>query len=369
MKAGSPGPPRSVEIAPNSATAELDQAEDLLRRRRVVEAIAHFDTAEQIGADPDACCAGRWQCFMLLGDFSRAWLESDSVGRTKPEFLWDGSSLHGRRIIVRCLHGLGDAIQFLRYAPLMREQCSSLVVEVPPAMLELAPFFDGVEQIITWGKRAPSVPPEWDAQVEVMELPYLFRSTVSSLPASKSYLRLPDAIVREPQPSMRNKPGLRVGIVWSAGEWDLSRSIPCEMLEPLLSIGRGVSFLSLQRVEDNIAWFEKAREIGLETHALPRNGLLAVALAIANLDLVITVDTMAAHLAAAMGVPTWVLLQHAADWRWMLERSDSPWYPSMRLFRQRIQGDWTEVLEDVRGRLLSCSGSFAHLGENLAALG
>ena len=284
---------------------------------------------------------------MLAGDFSRAWLESDAIRRSAapdPHF-WDGSSLHGRRVIVRCLHGLGDAIQFLRYAPLVRDQASSLIVEVPPTMLELGRYFNGVEHTITWGDAAPALEPEWDVQVEVMELPYLFRSTLASLPAPKSYLCLPQAMVYEARMSMRLNRRPCVGIVWSGGEWDCSRSIPFEMLAPLLAMGREVSFVSLQKEEDNCA-------LGKEIQVVRGNGLVPLAAAIANLDLVVTVDTMAAHLAAALGVPTWVLLQHRADWRWLLDRNDSPWYPSMRLFRQAVQGGWREVLEDVQGELL-----------------
>ena len=348
-----------LEYCPPAVAAELARAEEMLQQRRVVESIAQFDIAEAAGAPPGACRAGRWRSFMLLGDFSRAWLESDVVGRRAGSgAFWDGSPISGRRVIVRCLHGLGDAVQFLRYAPMLREQCSDLIVEVPPAMLELAPFFNGIGQVITWGSGAPFVPPEWNIQVEVMELPYLFRSTLLTLPGWGPYLRIAKKMSSESCFSVNGNRAPRVGIVWSGGEWDESRSISFAMLKPIFSIGSKISFLSLQRPEDNPDWLEQAGAFGIEPHVLPSNGLLVLARAIADLDLVLTVDTMAAHLAGAMGIPVWTLLQHCADWRWLLERSDSPWYPSMRLFRQGVQGEWSELLIKVRAELLRWSAGF-----------
>ena len=116
---------------------------------------------------------------MLAGNFAAAWRESDAIrqrGAPDPHRYWTGDDLRGQRVILRCLHGYGDAVQFLRYVPRLRALASHLVVEVPPAMMEIASCFDGVDDVITWGAGAPAVPPEWNAQVEVMELPYLFRT-------------------------------------------------------------------------------------------------------------------------------------------------------------------------------------------------
>ena len=142
-----------------SAAEVLDKAESLLQSRRLVHAIATLNHAELLGASLDRCSSGRWLAAMLRGDFSAAWRESDAIrarGAHDPNRFWQGEEFRGKRVIVRCLHGFGDTVQFLRYVPLLRSLTSGLIVEVPPAMLEIAPCFEGVDEVVTWGERAPS---------------------------------------------------------------------------------------------------------------------------------------------------------------------------------------------------------------------
>jgi hypothetical protein len=271
---------------------------------------------------------------MLRGDFAQAWRASDRIrqrGAPDPHRFWQGEPLAGRRVILRCLHGFGDAVQFLRYAPNLRALASHVTVEVPPRLLELARCFDGVDEVITWDDEAPA----WDVQIEVMELAYFFRTQLTDLPIATRYLRLPASPPRS---------GFRVGLAWTSGDWNPARSIPFPLVQPLLA-PPGCEFINLQH------------------HAEPACALLpdpqasasvfGLASTIAQLDLAITVDTLAAHLAGALGIPCWVLLQHDADWRWMLNRDDSPWYPSLRLFRQPSPGDWVSVIKAVSSQLAS----------------
>ncbi len=200
--------------------------------------------------------------------------------------------------------------------------------------------------------------------MEVMELPYAFRSTITTLPRIIPYVQLPRPALAAAKARMSNGDSKRIGLVWAGGEWNRSRSIPFQLLQPLLQETPAI-FYSLQGGEDNADWAEMRDSYhsrdgqnspsGLRYHDTADHGpgLIPLAAAIANLDLVITVDTMAAHLAGALGIPVWLLLQHAADWRWMIHRTDSPWYPRMRIFRQPAPGNWPAVIAEVCHELKS----------------
>jgi hypothetical protein len=342
------------EIREEEAANWLDRAETMLIQRKLPEARELFHKAEAMGAVPDRCSSGRWMTAMLNGDFEGAWVESDAIrmrGTPDPHRFWNGEDLRGSRVMVRCLHGLGDAVQMLRYAPRLREAASSVIFEVPQRMLALAPLFHGVDEVITWGQPVPERPVEWDIQLEVMELPYLFRTSLAELPIATNYLKLPGAIVRQTTDSMGLAIRPRIGLVWASGEWNPHRSVPLELLKPLV-YEMPAEFWSLQgdvAAEDARSWIEAG--IIRDAAAVCGDGLVALVATIANLDLVITVDTLATHLAGALGKPAWVILQHAADWRWMCAREDSPWYPTIRLFRQPTPGDWNGVIKEMRGAL------------------
>lgn len=336
------------------AASRLECADNMLLQRRLREARQIFHEAEAIGAPADRCSSGRWMAAMLHGDFEAAWRESDAIrarGAPDPHRFWNGEDLRNACVIVRCLHGFGDAMQMLRYAPQLRQIAARVIFEVPPRMLPIASMFDGVAEVITWGEAAPDVPPAWDVQVEVTELPYLFRTTLDDLPIGTNYLKLPDDMVRQVACAMGPAIRPRIGIVWASGEWNPERSIPLAMLESIV-METSAEFWSLQgdiAAADARSWIEAG--MIRDAIAICGDGLVALAATIANLDLVITVDTLAAHLAGALSKPTWVMLQHAADWRWMTACEDCPWYPTLRLFRQPVPGDWNGTLNRVRDAL------------------
>ena len=287
---------------------------------------------------------------MLSGHFESAWQESDAIrsrGLPDSQRLWHGQDVAGKRVIVRCLHGYGDAVQFLRYAPLLHAMASRLIVEAPPRLMQLAQCFNGIDQLVTWGADAPPQPPAWDAQVEVMELPYLFRTQLDELPLFTNYLHLPGT----PTLSLDRSPSLRVGVARTAGSWNPARAIPSETLRPLFAIA-GCEFWNLQGGPHNASGVHPA-DTPMHEDSRCRDSIAGLAALISELDLVITVDTLAAHLAGALGVKTWLLLQFEADWRWMHGRGDSPWYPSMQLFRQPVPGDWNAVVASVCRELRS----------------
>ena len=332
----------------------LAAAKSLLAMRDVSAAVAAFDHAQAQGAHADECAGGRWVAHMLAGHFAAAWRESDAIrerGAPDPHRFWAGEELVGQRVMLRCLHGFGDAVQWLRYAPRLAELASRLIVEVPPALVEIACAFPGVNNVITWGEGAPGMPAQWDVQVEVTELPYLFRTEARDLPIAEQYLHLPSHLTQQAArfvaSSARRR---RVGIVWAAGEWNPERSLPLELLADALQTS-DCEFWSLQGGRAQTEGQQLRHPLPLRDASGFGDGVLPLAAVIEQMDLVITVDTLAAHLAGAMNKPAWVLLQYAADWRWMLERSDSLWYPSLRLFRQAVPGEWQTVIENI-GRAL-----------------
>ena len=320
---------------------DFHAAEDELRLRRVESALELYLRAELSGFDADSCAAGRWTCHMLLGDFQTAWKESEAIanrGNPDPNRFWNGKSLAGQDVILRCLHGLGDTIQFLRYTPMIKQIARSLTIEAQPALKKLVENCGLADNVITWGEPEP----RWSQQVEIMELPRIFRTTLDSIPGDVPYIRLS---------SVKNgvkRPPLQVGLVWASSRFNPARSILLEILSQVCGL-ESCEFLSFQGApdDDDLAQCPAPIRVAYEQ----KDCLISAAKALLEIDLLITVDTMMAHLAGALGVRVWTLLPYEADWRWMLERRDSPWYPTMRLFRQMEQGEWKPVIDQVRTEL------------------
>ena len=287
-----------------------------------------------------------WMDAMRRGDFAAAWEISDAVLRTRgvrdqdhvPRWLqsvWDGTSLVGKRVLVRCYHGLGDTIQFIRYAPLLKEIATEVIVWTQPSLIPLLRTAKGIDRLIPLHDGAPEV--EYDVDLELGELPYVFRNTLANIPARVPYLYV------EPLPLARNE-RLRVGLIWESGEWDNRRSVPFAEIKRLGQL-RDIQWHILQREPLRAGW---DRSFGLISGG---DNPLDDARMMRAMDLVISVDTMTAHLAGALGQNTWTLLPFDADWRWLQHRSDSPWYPTMRLFRQKTDGRWDTVVDELAREL------------------
>ena len=294
-------------------------------------------TAEDPGA--------RWMAAMRRGDFAAAWRASDEVLRARAsvpcwhlprheQWAWDGTPLDGRRVLIRCYHGLGDTLQFIRYAPLVHEIAAEVTVWAQPALIPLLRTARGIDRLLPL--HDGSCEAGYDVDVEVMELAHVFRSTVDTLPAEVPYLHA------DPAPLERDG-RLHVGIVWRAGDWDDRRSIPFPLLAPLAEVP-GVVLHVLQRGVGR----EDAAGFGVDSGS---DDVAECARVMRALDLVVTVDSMTAHLAGALGVPAWTLLHADPDWRWMQGREDSPWYPTMRLLRQPSAGEWAPVIARVAAGL------------------
>jgi hypothetical protein len=258
------------------------------------------------------------------------------------QWVWDGRPLAGKRVLVRCYHGLGDTIQFIRFMPQLRAIAAEVTVWAQPALLPILAGAAGIDHVLPLHDGTPEV--EYDADIELMEVPHALRTTLETLPSAVPYLRVDPALVAA-RGRLLARDRLRVGLVWAAGDWDERRSMPLRALAPLGRL-EGVTLYALQR-GPALAEAEQPGAPPMATLKDPSLDILDTAATILNLDLVVSVDTMVAHLAGALGVPCWTLLHAAADWRWMVNRTDTPWYPTMELYRQSGSGGWEPVVARV----------------------
>ena len=284
-----------------------------------------------------------WAAAMRRGDFDRAWVVADRIVERNvaggpcwhwprhEQWVWDGRPLDGQRVLVRCYHGLGDTIQFARFLPLVNRLARDVVVWAQPALIPLLATMPESGHLLPLHDGDPGV--DYDVDLEIMEIPHALRTDLATLPRSVPYFHV------APAPRFSRK--LSVGIVARAGEWDPRRDVPHQLFAPLKGLD-DVDLFSLQLGEP----LAGAVDISIPD-------ILEAAARLQALDLVISVDTMMAHLAGALGVSAWTLLLDDCDWRWMEGRSDSPWYPTMRLYRQEEGGGWTAVLERVARDLRS----------------
>jgi hypothetical protein len=288
--------------------------------------------------DPEA----KWMHYMRNGMFEKAWQVSDKVlaqriGQAQHHLprhqqgIWIGASLIDKRVLIRCYHGLGDTIQFIRYAPMVKAIAKEVIVWAQPELIPLLKSVTGINKLLPL--HDGELEAEYDVDVEVMELPFIFRTSVGNIPAKIPYLYTPVN-------AMCDKSRMAVGLVWKAGGWDERRDVPFEHLMPLFDIP-GIDLYILQYNPRAAGWREG---YGIYPGSFELSTYAAM---VAGLDLVISVDSMPVHLAGALGVPVWTMLQADADWRWMRHRNDSPWYPTMRLVRQDEQGVWQPVVNRI----------------------
>ena len=319
---------------------------------------------------------------MLLGDYEQGWPEYEwrwtQPGFTRRQFTqpaWDGSDLAGRSILLYAEQGLGDTLHFIRYAPLVSQRGGKVIVECQPALVRLLKGVEGIDKLI-----AESSPlPPFDVQAAMFSLPAIFHTTVGTIPATVPYLHADPKLIdkwRHELNSRSRQPGgtvattrsgparqagptgaFKVGIAWQGSPtygYDNLRSIPLEKFARLTQI-EGVQLISLQKgpgseqlgaVQGRFPVMDLGKQLD-ETSG----PFMDTAAVMKNLDLVICSDTAVPHLAGALGVPVWVALPYVPDWRWLLECEDSPWYPTMRLFRQTQDGKWDDVFERIAAAL------------------
>ncbi len=353
-----PGPGQeSPEALNNQGNALKDQG-------RLDEAIACYRRALRHWPDYPELHYNLSLALLVQGNFAEGWPEYEWRWRWHPELVrpfrqppWDGTPLDGRTILLYAEQGLGDTIQFLRYAALVKERGGTVVLECQEVLLALAATCPGIDRLVAAGSELPA----FDTHAPLLSLPRIFRTTLETVPARVPYLSADPGPVERWREALAAVEGFKIGIAWQGNPGnpnDQRRSIPLTGFEPLARL-EGVRLLSLQKGRGAQQLAELAGRFPVTDLADRQPGdidpFVNTAAVMKNLDLVVTVDTAVAHLAGALGVPVWVLLPHVPDWRWLLEREESPWYPTMRLFRQKEAGNWAEVFGRV-ARLVASRG-------------
>jgi len=332
-------------------------------QRRIEDALDSFRRAQ---AARPGFAEAHWNealALLLKGDFGAGWplyewrwqaLGSRRLVRDFAEPRWLGDApLEGRTLLVHYEQGFGDTLQMLRYVPLLESRGARVVVEVPPSLASLAASLPGSPLIVAEGAALPP----FDLQCPLMSLPMAFGTTLATVPARVPYLHAPDAARARWRDRLGAASRARIGLAWAGSAGHTSamrlRTLPLERLLPLLEAG--AEFVSLQK---DYPAGERERLLA-DGRICDFSGEIAdfadTAALIEQCDLVISVDTAVAHLAGAMAKPVWVLLPAVPDYRWMLDREDSPWYPTMRLFRQGSFGDWVSVLDRLVAELRAIS--------------
>ena len=349
---------RAITLLPDYPEAHSNLGVALQALGRLDEASASYTKALEL--DPN--CVEAHNNFSMLqlltGDFENGWRNfawqwqmkgATTKPRNYPQPFWDGSDFTGKTLFVYPVQGFGDFIQFSRYIPLVQARGGDVWVEVPSP---LHPLFDtpGATNGLCFSGRRPET---FDIQVRLLDLPGIFKTTLETIPSIQP-LRVPENLTIKWRDKLSPHTGKRIGLVWAGNpdhKNDHNRSVDPQLLIPLMDI-ESADFFSLQVGQDGEAarlFGERVVDLGPEL-----TNFAETAAAMMNLDIIITIDSAPAHLAATLGRPTWVLLPYMPDWRWLLNRDDSPWYPSLRLFRQRHLGDWADVTD--------------RLGQNLANL-
>jgi FkbM family methyltransferase len=279
------------------------------------------------------------------------WLQ-DPLLSARPGFrqpVWAGQDLQGKVILLRVEQGFGDTVQFIRYAPLLKALGATVVLQIRKGLEGLATGFRGVDSIVD----RDDAPPAFDFYISLMSLPRVFGTDLMSIPAEVPYLNVDAARAREWANHVGGDGALKVGLVWAGNPdhpRDRYRSMPLQMLAPLLNLS-GARFYSLQKGPAGAQAEALSRDLKIVQLGPELKDFADTAALISVLDLLICVDTAPAHIAGAMGKPVWLMLPHPAEYRWMQDRDDSPWYPSMRLFRQSRLGDWAGMVKTLEAAL------------------
>jgi tetratricopeptide (TPR) repeat protein len=349
-------------LAGDPSSAEAHNAFGIVeaRRARPEQALACFERALQLQPELADAHTNRALVLLLMGDYARGWAEYEwrwrsgyAAPRSFPQPLWDGSPLEGRTILVHTEMGIGDTLMFVRYARVLQQRGGRVVLECPPNLVRLLSRCAGVEQVVARGQALPA----FDIHAPLMSLPYLCRTTLATIPAEVPYVTAEPDLVAQWGLELQAEPGLRIGIVWQGGlasPTSRIRAVPLAAFAPLawvpgvrlFSLQKGYGSEQLQEVAGRFPIIDLGHRLDEDTRAF-----VDTAAVLSNLDLVISSDTSMVHLAGALGRPVWVAMVHPSEWHWLRDRTDSPWYPTLRLFRQEKSGEWGPVFRRMAAEL------------------
>ena len=352
---------KALALMPNDAVTHSNLSAALVRQGKYTEAEANSKQALSLNPNYAEAHKNQGIVWLLLGDFERGWPEYEwrwqCPGSKMPSFsvpMWDGDPLDGKTILLHHEQGLGDTIQFVRYASILKQHgAGRVVVKTQKPLMKLLAACDAIDELVA----EESSLPRFDLHVPMLSVPGILKTTFETIPGDVPYIHPNTDLVAKWKERLSKYDGFKIGITWQGSpdfHADAQRSVPLRHFAGLAAVpgvrlfslqkGAGVEQLDALNGEFEVVRFgdELDRESGpfMDTAAIMR-----------NLDLVITSDTSVPHLAGALGVPTWLALPISPDWRWFLDREDSPWYPTMRLFRQQKLGDWEDVFSRITKEL------------------
>jgi Flp pilus assembly protein TadD len=346
---------RAVELAPGDATVRYNYALALRDTRAFEDALRILRELNQKFPDNPEFAWDLAVTRLYMGDYREGFRGYEARWRLPRNAAplhagpqWDGGSLTGKSIFLQSEQGFGDAIQFVRFVPRLAERGARVVLECAPELQRLFAGVEGVSEIVPAG----SQPPATDLSAPLASLPRLTGVTLGTLDSKGPYLKAPSSIELPP---LASRVPFRVGLVWGGNPWPHDRSWPLRALAPLLGDPR-VAFISLQTGPHTAELARSGFDHVVHDLGSRLGDFADAAAAMEQMHLVITVDTAAAHLAGALGRPTWVLLRRVADWRWLDERVDSPWYPTLKLYRQSHADDFDGPVEIMRAALARLVG-------------
>lgn len=349
----------ALRLNPNLLEAYHNLGAALFQLGRLAEAEEAYDRAIALQPDLPSGHFGRALNWLLKGDWAKAWTEYEWRWRLPnnpapqlPEPLWDGSPLTGKTILIYGEQGLGDMLQFLRFLALLKEQGARIILQVPNALIKLLTGFRLADVVMRGGDPLPP----FDVHCPILSLPRLLGTTLANLPNQVPYLWPDPKLVATWRERLARLPGFKIGITWQGDPKlveDKQRSIPLQCFEPIARIP-GVQLISLQKGPGSEQVAQLADRVPVTVLPLDEEAgpFMDTAAVMVNLDLVIGADTALVHLAGALGARCWLALSlFPYDWRWQLDREDSPWYPTVRVFRQTALDDWTGLFARLASAL------------------
>ncbi len=349
---------RAITLDPDRAELHNNLGAILHKQEKIDDAMSCYDRAIELKTDYPEAHLNKSFALLLTGNYKEGWIENEWRLRTKAHRLrdfnkpkWDGSPLNGKTILVHAEQGFGDTIQFIRYLPMIQAQGGHVVFECHKSLKRLLRNFTGTDKII---ERTPNPKIIFDTHIPALSLPGLFGTTLDSIPSDTPYISADSGLSQLYNLMFGNDYNFKIGIVWAGNSKrknDHIRSCTPADFKPLLDI-HGTTFYSLQKGPPSAEVDNTLNEMKIINLNNQLKDFADTAAVIDNLDLIISVDTAVVHLAGALGKPVWNLLYFAPDWRWLLNREDSPWYPEMRLFRQTKYNDWTDLFKQVKSALI-----------------
>ena len=346
----------AIEAEPDHADGRSHRGDALWAQGRVDEAIADFRAAEGAGLRAHDFRFNQAMLTLLKGDLANGWLNYEDrwlIKKPPPRALaapfpiWRGEDLNGRTLIVYEEQGLGDVIQFCRYLKYLPDRGARVTFQAPAKLLALLRTLEGDFAMRT----SPPADQTFDYQCPLLSLPLAFGTTLQTIPAPIPYMRAEPERILKWRDRLGGE-GFKIGVAWQGSRMDIARWFPLGQLFGLSQLP-GVRLISLQKDEEQAGDLPAGMSIetpGADFDAGP-DAFVDSAAIMQSLDLVISCDTAVAHLAGALGRPVWLALKKVPEWRWQLDRTDSPWYPTMRLFRQHAFGDWRSVFGDIEAAL------------------